>query len=287
MLKAIWRKLKIFLPVVGEFSASPSIKQAAIDSEIRAVLLEAKIRMPDNPIHKGYKVYSQVDEDEIIQEICNRIGLKNGTFIELGCGNGSENNTHYMLLQGWRGIWVDGSAKNINRIRTIIPTKSSKLLIEQLFITKDNIAGALQRWKDHLTGDCDVFSIDIDGNDAIILAEAVKVISPKVIVAEYNGKFPPPVLTTVAYNAAHAWTGDDYFGASLQVLVNCIPNYRLVSCNVAGTNAFFVRSDFSDRFANYKVEEIFMVARNHLVQRKGAAPASLKYLRDILVNLKQ
>ena len=29
------------------------------------------------------------------------------------------------------------------------------------------------------------------------------------------------------------------------------PSYRLVCCNLAGTNAFFVREDSAGRFANY------------------------------------
>lgn len=282
MLKAVWKKIKPLLPVLGEFAASPSVKQSAIDAEIRAVLQDAKARTPDSPVLKGFKVYSQVDEDGIIHNICARLGLNTGTFIELGCGKGVENNTHYMLLQGWKGVWVDGDAANIASICTMVPAKSPSLLVEQLFITKDNIAEAVQRWSSHLSGPCDLFSIDIDGNDAVILGEVAKIISPKVIVAEYNGKFPPPLVTTVAYNATHSWTGDDYYGASLQALVNCLPDHRLVCCNVAGTNAFFVRSDLSASFTNYSVGELFMTARNHLVQRKGAAPASLKYLREML-----
>jgi hypothetical protein len=45
----------------------------------------------------GFKAYSQTDEDGIIQEIFRRIGVTTSTFIEIGVGDGLENNTFYMV----------------------------------------------------------------------------------------------------------------------------------------------------------------------------------------------
>ena len=41
----------------------------------------------------GYKVFSQNDEDGIIHSIFNDIGIENKLFIEIGIGDGIENNT--------------------------------------------------------------------------------------------------------------------------------------------------------------------------------------------------
>src|SRR5271169_166793 len=48
----------------------------------------------------GFKVWSQYDEDGIIQEIFNRIGLGARTFVEFGVENGLENNSLKLLLEG-------------------------------------------------------------------------------------------------------------------------------------------------------------------------------------------
>ena len=56
----------------------------------------------------GFKVYSQNDEDGIIQEIFRRIGTQDRTFIEFGVANGYECNTAKLLLEGWRGLWIEG-----------------------------------------------------------------------------------------------------------------------------------------------------------------------------------
>ena len=78
----------------------------------RGCNVEVHEQMPENPACNGFKVYSQADEDGIIEDIARRIGVDDGHFIEIGCGDGRENNTHYLLLKGWRGIWVDGNPGN-------------------------------------------------------------------------------------------------------------------------------------------------------------------------------
>src|SRR4051794_12997040 len=60
----------------------------------------------------GFKVYSQNDEDGIIQEIFARIGIASKTFVEFGVENGLENNTLTLLLKEWNGLWIEGSEQH-------------------------------------------------------------------------------------------------------------------------------------------------------------------------------
>lgn len=283
--RTLWRKLRNILPIVGEAFAAPSIKQAMIDQEIRALLSDLRQRTPDNPALFGFKVYSQVDEDGIIENIFLRIGAGTRTFIELGCGNGSENNTHYLALQGWRGVWVDGSSTNIAKIAEHVPMDSPSLLVKQMFITRDNIAGAMKEWATRLGGSIDLLSLDIDGNDAAVLEQILTASQPRALVLEYNGKYPPPLKLSVAYNPTHAWEGDDYYGSSLQVFVDQLQGlYRLVSCGLSGANAYFVRNDLAAAFPAFSTEDLYMAARHHLIQRRGAANPSLKFLQHQLAS---
>jgi hypothetical protein len=281
--KSIWRRVRNALPVIGEAFAAPSVKQALIDQEIRALLADLRERTPDNPVLHGFKVFSQVDEDGIIEHLFERLGEGQRSFVELGCGNGSENNTHYLALKGWRGVWVDGSPVNIGHIGASVPLDSPKLLVQQMFITRDNIAHAMAGWLPRLGGGIDLLSLDIDGNDAAVLEEILKVVSPRVLVVEYNGKFPPPLKLSVAYNAEHAWAGDDYYGSSLQVFVDQLAGrYVLVSCGLSGANAYLVRADLANSFTAYPTRQLYLPARHHLIQRRGAALPSLKHLRNVL-----
>src|SRR5438552_2628789 len=64
----------------------------------------------------GSKVCSQYDEDGIIQEIFNRIGVGARTFVEFGVENGLENNTLKLLMEGWSGLWIEGSETFVSQI---------------------------------------------------------------------------------------------------------------------------------------------------------------------------
>jgi hypothetical protein len=197
----------------------------------------------------GFKVYSQCDEDGIIQEIFNRIGLQSSTFVEFGVQNGLENNTLKLLLQGWSGLWIEGNERNVVEIskRFHDVLTAGRLRIKAAFITRENINDLIG---EYFNGEIDLLSIDIDGNDIHILA-SIDVITPRVIVIEYNGKFTPPINVAPRYDPEYRWSGSDYNGSSLVAITNVAnrKGYSLVGCNVVGSNAFFVRNDLlGERF---------------------------------------
>ncbi len=208
----------------------------------------------------GYKVYSQNDEDGIIHEVFRRIGTKNKLFVEFGVQNGLESNCHLLLHYGWKGLWIEGSkeyCKDLKmRFRPVI--SEGKLVIDNEFITKENINEIIE--KNGFSGEIDLLSVDIDGNDYYVW-KAIDVINPRVVITEYNGKFPPDLEWCQAYNPNHMWDGSDWHGASLKSyeLLGREKGYRLVGTNLRGCNAFFVRVDLcKDLFlGNGFAEELY------------------------------
>lgn len=192
----------------------------------------------------GQKYFSQNDEDGILIEIFRRIGIQHRTFAEIGVGDGRENNTLLWLRSGWRGVWIDGNAKQVAYIREHFAAeiKSGRLTVQEALVRTDNVSSLLEQ--SHLQGEIDLLSIDVDGND-YYLFEALKGVSPRVVVIEYNAKYPPPIRWSIPYNPAHQWDGTDFFGASLSALAALFAErgYQLVGCGVPGANAFFVRTD--------------------------------------------
>ena len=225
-------------------------KIAKINTEISA--WKVKTDILDQPRYKddkrllkyGFKAYSQTDEDGIIQEIFQRIGVTNKTFIEIGVGNGLENNTLFLLLKGWKGFWVDGDLKNIKAIHNkfLFLQDSGRLNIKQAWIDKDNIDSLINDFG--LPQEIDLLSIDIDGNDYHVFKNIVS-LNPRVVVIEYNATLPPPVKWVMTYDQCHTKTNTDYFGASLKSFEYLFQKkgYLLVGCNIIGVNAFFVRKD--------------------------------------------
>ncbi len=90
-------------------------------SEMEAMQRLPKYGNPLSLVPHGRKMFSQNDEDGIIIEIFRRIGTTNKTFVEFGCGDGIENNSYALLFQDWNGLWIDGSPKNIGKIRKGLP----------------------------------------------------------------------------------------------------------------------------------------------------------------------
>ena len=197
----------------------------------------------------GFRAFSQNDEDGIVQEIFRRIGTGRKTFVEFGVQDGLQNNTRLLLYQGWRGHWIEADASACRSMRRAFAAEiaTGQLQLCHGFVTTQNIVGLIEAAQ---LGDIDLLSIDIDGNDYWIW-EAIS-LSPRVLVIEYNAKFPPPTTWVMQYNPQHRWDYTDYQGASLESLCELgrRKGYTLVGCCLAGVNAFFVRNDLlNDCFA--------------------------------------
>jgi len=196
----------------------------------------------------GLKVFSQADEDGILQEIFSRLGISQGVALEIGVETGLENNSHLLLYKGWQTYWVesDESRSQVIREKFADVLASGQLKFRQSFVTVENLRETLSE----VPSDLDFVSIDVDGNDYYLL-EALN-LQPKVICVEYNSRFPPGISWAQTYNPNHVWCGSSYFGASLTALWRLAQRlgYTLVGTNIVGNNAFFVRNELAqDKFS--------------------------------------
>ena len=203
----------------------------------------------DDPLRlerHGFKVYSQNEEDGILNEVFRRIGVTNRVFWEFGVQDGTENNTLYRLVDGWRGAWIEGAAAHVAKIRERFAraVEDGSLTVREALVDRDNI-NALAR-ELGLPRELDLLAIDIDGNDFHVWS-ALDALAPRAVVIEYNPKLPPPTQWVMRYDPRHVWDGTDQYGASLAALAALgeRKGYRLVACNITGSNAFFVRQDLA------------------------------------------
>lgn len=253
------------------------------DVALRAVWTQS-LASATNPLNKfGAKYFSQADEDGITLEVVRRLGVVNGTFAELGVGDGLENNTLILLASGWRGCWIGGQDLAFNP--NINP---ARLVFIKSWISLENIVASLRTGFARIAAsNVDVVSLDLDGNDYYFVREILKAgILPKLFIVEYNAKFPPPIKWTIKYDGDHHWDGTDYYGASIALFSELFAkySYTLVCCNaVTGVNAFFVQNEYLPRFADVpkKTEDIFVGATYQLFERWGSAP-SLKTIEQML-----
>ncbi len=214
-------------------------------------LTEPRYGDPKRLLKYGWKAYSQSEEDGLIHEIFRRIGEGSRTFVEVGTEGGQETNTAALLLNGWRGAWIEADLPEVEIIRTQLGhyCDTGALKTVDAFVTRENINELLRGCTP--AGELSLLSIDVDGNDYWIW-EAIDCVQPRAVIIEYNATWRPPLPFVVPYDRAFRWDGSNYFGASLAAFERLgeRKGYKLVGCCFSGVNAFFVREDLvQDRFA--------------------------------------
>ena len=92
-------------------------------------------------------------------------------------------------------------------------------------------------------------SIDIDGNDYWVL-EKIDTNKISVICSEYNHWIGNNTRKVMHYDKNFTYKYDYYCGASLHSYVNLLSskNFDLVAIDSSGTNAFYVKENFSSFF---------------------------------------
>lgn len=237
----------------------------------------------DDPRHLTWhenSVFSQNGEDGILQHIFAEIGTDSKRFIEFGVEDGTECNSAFLAIEmGWTGLLMDGSDDNARKGRifydAMIPHRPGAVVFKSAWITRENINGLIK--ESGFQGEIDLLSVDIDGNDYWVW-QAIDVVQPRVVVAEYNATFGPERAVTVPYQPDFDRTRMSptwfYHGASLAALekLGRAKGYRLIGCESTGVNAFFVREDLmAGHFHAFSAREAYIPQRVRLM--KGLSTA--------------
>ncbi|MEO1198399.1 MAG: hypothetical protein AAFX39_04065 [Pseudomonadota bacterium] len=230
-------------------------------------------RTPDNPALYGAKYYSQNDEDGVIEHILGLIGIEAGTFVEIGCGDGTENMTAYLCLKGWSGTWVDASSVHICGIRKQAADfeveasryeRPRRVAVLERFVRPETAASTVKHGLNAIAAsDVDFLSVDIDGDDLECAKAILEHYRPSAICLEYNAILGPHSEFVFRTDGTYRWQQDDYMGCSLRAIANGLAGYgyHLVACNLTGSNAFFVADRHRSLFSNYSLEQLYVPAR--------------------------
>ena len=213
-----------------------------VEGLLRASALPGDLRSAE------FKTFSQWNEDGIIQHLIRHVPIDNPTFIEFGVEDYREANTRFLLVNnGWRGLIVDGGEAH----QKFVYEESSlgwryPIDARRAFVTPETINGIFR--DAGLVGDIGLLSIDVDGID-YWMWKAIEVVSPRIVVIEFNSVFGAEHAITVPYDTTFDYAAAHYsrlfFGASLPAFVDLAERkgYRFVGCESHGANAFFVRDN--------------------------------------------
>ena len=169
--------------------------------------------------------YSQNGEQPHVIAFVEAMGLTTGHILEYGAGDGTTmSNTKALRDMGWTASLYDGEASG--------PVKQAWITLEWLKKQRDL--------------SCDLFCIDLDGNDYHILEKCLKAktFKPSLIVAEINPIFRRDEVAIMPYKADHQWAHDTWYGMSLAAAERlCTMHGYVLAYLHAGINAFFVKQE--------------------------------------------
>jgi hypothetical protein len=212
-----------------------------------------------------FQVFSQWGEDGIIQYLLGKVPIENDVFVEFGVEDYSESNTRFLLANDrWRGLLIDGGSEHRRFLSEHGLDWRHDVRAVSAFITKENIDALIT--EAGFAGDIGLLSIDIDGNDYWVL-DAIRCVSPRILVVEYNSVFGPELEVTIPYRSDFQRTlahhSNLYFGASLAALCALAKRkgYAFVGSNSAGSNAFFVRRDVAGALRELTAAEGYVASR--------------------------
>ena len=189
-----------------------------------------------------FRVFSQNGEDGVLAELFRRLRVTDGSFVEFGIQGGREGNCVFLAdVLGWPGLFMEMDPNAYSALERKYRA-NPRVTTRQAQVTPDNVESLLAECG--VPEEPTVMSIDVDGPDYWIWG-AVSRFRPWVVVIEYNAALDPSQNLVQPADAPPGWTGTDRFGASLGALTSLAESmgYRLAHTELAGVNAFFVRSD--------------------------------------------
>lgn len=217
----------------------------------------SELSPPHSLLARRFGILSQNGEDGLIWAMFQLIGATNRRFVEIGSGvNGG--NSGFLAECGWSGLMVDAEQARISRLKARFGPRVTAIA---RWITRENINTTLS--EQGQTGEIDLFSLDIDGNDYWVW-EALEVCSPRLVIVEYNAAFGPSRAVVVPYHPKfrrRKKPDPRYYGASLGAfaILAARKGYRLVLTEPRGINAFFLRDDTCPTLQGRQAAEVFQM----------------------------
>jgi len=228
-------------------SKTDQAAQRSLAMQYRFFATTARAALPE--LKDTYmRAFSQNGEDGVLLFLFSVLGTTSRVAVEICAGDGIQCNTANLIVNhGWDGLLVDGNPSLVERGRKFYSrcpdTFSSPPIFLNEWVTAENVNDLVI--DSGIGVDVDLLSLDLDGVDYWVWKE-LDIISPRVVVLEYQDIWGPDVAKTVPYRPD--FTGDpafNYQGASLLAFVKLARSkgYRLVGTERLGFNAFFVRDD--------------------------------------------
>ena len=158
------------------------------------------------------KIYDIFINKLIMEEIYSLIKNRSNYIIDIGASSCSPNDPLYKFIinNEFKGLCIEGNKDNIVKLKEGI---ANTFQIYDNYIYPDNIIEVFEQF--NIPIEIDILKIDIDGFDLEIIRTILTKYKPKIIIAEYNEKIPPPILFETKFKKDYVWDYSHCFGFSI------------------------------------------------------------------------
>ena len=258
-----WRRIAngfkgyLFLPITLS-KVLLTLRDIAYSLEMIQDILGQHVGSPNKWLAHESSRFSQNGEDGCITYLLEVISRNQVSIVkhcvEIGVGNGSENNTCNLLFQGWQAYWVDANPDNLqiidNSFQNFDNLHSYECLVHRS--TFDDLRTAMV--SDGLDQEPAVFVCDIDSIDLEVLELFLGYIKPLVIIVEIQAAFSDidfDFSRDADFSRYNYIESDIGYGASLSAYKRLLNGrYTYVYTERSGINSFFVRDDLYSKIKN-------------------------------------
>jgi hypothetical protein len=230
----------------------------AVGMSVRSAYLTQRARVLDGrapfPLDEcGFRVFSQFDEDGVLVHLLGAVGTGPRLFVDIGGGDGitASNIAVLAFHLGFHGLVIDANDEQVRRGAAIYARHPATMLHPPVFrsaiVTPANVNGLIE--SAGITGEIDVLSIDIDGNDFWVW-EAIRSVRPRIVIMETHPELGAGAVVVPYRDDPRPKPGEHpgYMGASPAAMTDLAERlgYRLVAGNMYGFNCFYLRNDLAD-----------------------------------------
>lgn len=234
-----------------------------------------------------YRVFSQHREDGIIDYLLNAIDDDLGKFVEFGFAPDQCNCLNLAVNRKFSGLFMDGSETICsNAVTTYKQLNLTGVQVQNAFINRDNLNALIS--DAGITGEIDVLSLDVDGND-YWLWQALDGIDPRIVVIEYNATFGPDDKVSIPYDPTFvrydAHPSGFYHGCSLSAIENLgkLKGYKLVGVDETGVDAFLVKQNLCPDIPAVSAADCFKDNRGRVKYKKLSRAEQRAVISDMPV----
>jgi hypothetical protein len=235
---------EMYRQLVRSSRVNISLSRAAATSAARTI-------DATNPRSWEFCGFSQNMEDGIIDYLCRHLLRPNRYFVEIGAGDGHENNSTWLAVAlRFNGLMIDGNPESIAQCERLMRELTLGVETRSMFVEPE-VCGEIAAIAIHR--DPDFLSLDIDGVDYFVMKALFEAgFRPKIVAVEYNSAYGPDRRLSVEYRPGFRYKeihdSGLYYGVSVAGWRAFFESrgYRFITVDSNGVNAFFVAPDAFD-----------------------------------------